>query len=288
MLNRITGWIYSALLLAAATLAGAQAPEPGLVEHWTLDGSIDGKTVQGKAATAAAFEAGVLGQALKCDGTQLVEFDLAQPLLAADGDCASVAYWLRNDEFPIPEGKSLLNQSALFATGGAKASSFNVRWAWKNAEEAKTIAPGKARISVWYWGAMEPKGRGFVGAKYNAKEWNHFAVVVDQKNAAQRTLTLYVNGGVVKQQVLLGALNPFKKLVFAAQPNKQRYTRGALDDVRLYSRALNAEEVGKLYQAAPQGTAVGKPAPAPKAGKKAAAGAPATAAEKAGTEATEE
>ncbi len=105
---------------------------------------------------------------------------------------------------------------------------------------------------------------------FDDNEWHHVAAVVDQ---AGGTLRVYVNGipAVLEKETGTGGsvdeedeglfsfpslehLNagapedPASPLLFASRGGNDAFFKGALDEVRLYRKALSQEEVGELYR----------------------------------------
>jgi hypothetical protein len=248
--------LWALMLAGLLSVSWAQATDADLLAHWSFDGSLEASgalAVKATPAVAPVFQEGVVKQAVQFDGKQqLVTLKPAKPLLTGASDSLTITYWLRNEAFPVPEGKSLLSQASLYA-GADKNSGFTARWQWKGTDESGRLAPGQARASFWYWTAGDTKGKGTVGPLCNAKAWNQIAIVVDQ--AVAKCISFYVNGSLVKAMPLMAAMNPVEEITLGAQANKQRLTQGMMDDLRLYGRALSADEIQKLFASASSGGA---------------------------------
>ena len=86
---------------------------------------------------------------------------------------------------------------------------------------------------------------------YNPGIWRHLAMVVDDEN---KLLYLYVDGRKARGSPrryagALADLKPAKYYVGTSNPLAERWDmrfRGAIDEVRIYGRALSAEEVRGL------------------------------------------
>jgi hypothetical protein len=82
-------------------------------------------------------------------------------------------------------------------------------------------------------------------------EWYHFAITRDGS-----TWSLYVNGAKVENVIpdnVTELPDPAHDLWIgsAETGHPERYLRGSLDDVRIYNRALSAEEISDLFNEAP-------------------------------------
>ena len=89
-----------------------------------------------------------------------------------------------------------------------------------------------------------PAGGGAGPVQLTANEWQHVAVVCDGKE-----VVLYLNGkevarGIGKSPIMR---NPFVNFLLGSGSSKDgRFFNGALDDFRIYSRALTGAEVADL------------------------------------------
>jgi hypothetical protein len=84
-----------------------------------------------------------------------------------------------------------------------------------------------------------------------SSEWYHFAIT---RNGV--TWTLYVNGIEIENVIPNNATelpDPSHDLWIgsAETDHPERYLRGSLDDVRIYNRALSAQEISDLFNAVP-------------------------------------
>jgi hypothetical protein len=80
------------------------------------------------------------------------------------------------------------------------------------------------------------------GAMVTAGQWQHVAVVVTAGSA-----TIYANGAAGTPQTLPYTIQSNTDVLRIGVDYSTRYFKGAIDDVRLYSRALAAEEIAALY-----------------------------------------
>jgi hypothetical protein len=82
------------------------------------------------------------------------------------------------------------------------------------------------------------------GIKYNDDKWNFIGVTYD----ADGNITTYVNGKLdnVGERILNTSGN--KNYIGVNNHGFTNHTKGSIDDVRIYSRALSAAEVAALYE----------------------------------------
>jgi hypothetical protein len=84
----------------------------------------------------------------------------------------------------------------------------------------------------------------------DADSWHHAALTLD---SAKQTATVYIDGASVQSCAYTGGklASGHKALVLGNTFNQQLGNTGAftgaLDDVRLYSRALSAKEIKQIY-----------------------------------------
>ena len=72
-------------------------------------------------------------------------------------------------------------------------------------------------------------------------------------DAQRRELRLYVDGVLEGSGSNSGSITPGDPLQIGRNDNGQEYFSGLIDDVRLYNRALTAQEVQDLYDAGNSG-----------------------------------
>ncbi len=214
----------------AATIGSARAIETGLVAHWTFD---EGEGDVARDVTGNGHDAAVenvdwvpspRGHALRFDSKD----DLARygqvDTMNLSGDM-TLAVWVKTDASVEPG----TNRIIIGDTGVGIERNLNLRmdgylrFEW---------ADGTANASL-----LAP------AALLNGT-WKHVAVVADCGRMLAR---MYVDGRQVADMAM--------PLPISTAPVKERltgwfyngYFQGELDDIRLYSRALSEEEVGRLY-----------------------------------------
>ncbi len=217
--------------------AGSDSPadpvvtDRGLVSHWTLDegsgatagdstGGNDGRIKGGK------WIDGVLGKGILLDGSRnYVSFKENVDLTDRE---YSVALWFKSDAGGDQE---------LFALARPGTVTHGVLF--------EQQADGRLR----YVHRAPFSGRGgvelFSAETYNDGEWHH---VVAIKGAKQ--IRLYVDGKEVAVAEAKASLEGPTELTLGRLSRRSRYFNGALDDVRIYDRALTAAEVAVFLSAA--------------------------------------
>jgi len=211
---------------------GALDTDPALIGWWPLDdgpGSTKAADASGKCGPgtlvnmdpAADWVAGKLGMALNFDGTN-DWVNCGNPQVLASSTDLTVAAWVRPDD----TSTHLHGDSIVSKEGGAKG--FQLTWHWT----------GRAgRFSVMRDGASNLWG---VEDKLNGT-WYHAAFT-----QSGGTTRLYVNG--VEEASGPGTISPTKELLtFGSHVGADRWLRGQIDDVRIYTRALSAREIAELH-----------------------------------------
>jgi len=242
---------------AAPAAKPAAAPAPvaatppaavdGLVAHWTLDdvsvvdatgrghtGVIKGKVerVDGKIGGALQFPGG---------GDDHVEIPNAPDLENLQEGSYTVVAWFKPAGLPPgTEAENNANYAIVLKSG------------WH--EGLKYTNEGKLGLDHWLkddaW-----CGIGTWEKAFDPKQWHHVAGVVDRKAGQTR---IYVNGALENTGDLDGA-EPAREYgqttwkIGIGSPGAAEWrwaAKGAIDDVRLYNKALSDAEVEKLYKAA--------------------------------------
>lgn len=216
------------------------APPSDLIAHWPFDegsgdtaGDISGNGNHGSVEGGASWIIGQIGAALEftSGATHVTVPD--GPGMAVSPDALTVTAWVRfadfvgcdptNDDPAIVEKDGNLFQLGL--TGGCNdLPRFRI-----------TTTIGTADVE---------------GGTVTADEWHHFAGVYDGIS-----VQLYVDGVQVAQRPWAGSV------VFAPVPLKighrtvySSFIHGGVDDVRIYSRALDAGEIDEIVNPAADST----------------------------------
>jgi hypothetical protein len=232
----------------APPVAAPAAPVPadGLVAHWTLDdltvadatgrghtGVVKGKVerVDGRIGGALQFPGG---------GDDHVEIPNAPDLENLQEGSYTVAAWFKPAGLPPgTEAENNANYGIVMKSG------------WH--EGLKYTNEGKFGLDHWLkedaW-----SGIGTWEKAFDPKQWHHVAGVVDRKAGQTR---IYVDGALENTGDLDGSV-PAREYgqttwkIGIGSPGAEQWrwpAKGAIDDVRLYNKALTDAEVEKLFKA---------------------------------------
>jgi len=194
----------------------------GPVSHWKFDegqgeiaydsaGNNDG-TIYGAAWTTGKI------------GDYALEFDGGNDYVGADIGTTSgpvtYAFWFNTDQLSVT--KRIVTRD------------------WTNGGSFGTLQQG-GEVKAVFGLANGTQGPTLIGGAISTDVWYHAACVFDGSSVA-----LYVNGSLKDIQSQASILTDSNILRIGADP--YYYFDGAIDDVRLYDRALSAEEIRRLYQ----------------------------------------
>ncbi len=232
----------------ASAPAGAPAGKPsgakpavsddGLVGHWTFD-QVDGTTVRdhsrhanhGTLLSSPAPVEGRLAGALAFDAERRQGVRVADsPSLSVAGPFTAAA-WIKfthRDRVQV----AIVEKWDTAAAGAA--NGFMLR-----------VSPdGKAKLVICDAAGLDgAQGR----TPLPAETWTHVAAVYDGKS-----VHIYVNGKLEESDAIARApADGAAPLTIAHTPSGGNRFTGAIDDVRLYSRALSEAEVAALAAASP-------------------------------------
>jgi len=211
----------------------------GLISYWKFDegsGSIasDSAGTNNGTIYGATWTDGALGGALGFDGVNdYVDVPDSASLRFSQTDSFSISCWA----MPIAGdgGRIVCKMRKTSATGV-----FGYETLWQ-----------PALSGFWFSAESSWKGHTVVGTGQGsapAGNWYHFTAVYSNKN-----ITLYLNGqpaGAGKFAYNAGSTTPDKNLSIGVRSYDSRiedYFEGRIDDVRIYDRALSAEEVQRLF-----------------------------------------
>lgn len=230
-----TGVSFQITPVSTSSSACATAPTAGLVNLWSGDGStVD--SVTGRSGTiqgAVTYVAGKGGRAFSFDGNGAAV--LSAPAPAINQLPLTIAAWvrpaLRTDGTDFPT--NAVSDDQPFHAGHG----FGVN-----------VFPGGSQLKIEDHGTdtfhVVP------GVSFVANRWYHVAVAYTPGRA-----TIYVDGRLVDRDTYgQGALTGVNFVRIgehnddAGTYGTRRFFKGAIDDVRLYARALSADEVAHLYQ----------------------------------------
>ncbi len=205
------------------------AVDPDLVGHWTFDdgGGSTAADLSGNGNDAvvngARWVEGRIGGALRFEGKgEKVEAPDREALRLV-GDF-TIAFWMRKES----ECKDWIR---MVGKGAGNERTFGV---WQFSDMKKGIKFQQAGMGQWF----DVDSAGVV----ETGQWAHIAAMIRGNRG-----TLYING-VKDSEKDRGQAPPASQspLTFGSAPEHSSFN-GCLDDVRLYKRALNPEEVKALY-----------------------------------------
>lgn len=223
----------------------------GLVGHWTFDGSdkLVGAKIRYtdrsgnnnigylKSATSTPGALGRIGQAQNFDGVD--DFvDMGNPASLQITGSLTVSAWVKADAFPNGDDNYIVT----------KAGDSN-----KNFKLSATIDNAVRQFYMMVSSDGSLSTIRYTSTTVTANTWYH---VVGVYNASLQTLDIYLNGkldnGTLSGTIPSSIFNsPLNVLVGAYTTSPIRNFDGVIDDVRIYNRAITADEIKRLYS---QGT----------------------------------
>ena len=223
--------------ITVATEAEINTGEPGMVAWYKFDGDANDATAyanHGAIGGNPVFETvthpnGTGGMAIKFDGMQ--DSVLASNAVQLISDYTTVSFWIR------PDAVSTDAESYIIDFGN-----WNQRW--------KISLPQHQKI-VWTTNSKNAVSNSFVhdmdskdGNELLLGFWWYVTMVHDGVNDI-----IYLDGVEVNNLPAAGTLNSTSRpLGMGNNPdNGGQYFNGALDEVKIYNRALTPEEVNKLF-----------------------------------------
>ena len=228
--DRITFVKLSEAYLDTPNVKPVTPPEVAPSDPRTPDssGNTDGAALKG----TPELVAGVAGQALALDGSVdhlIVPFSEA---IDVAGEAFSLSLWFRYQE---TQGAHALAWA--YRLGCCSTPQF-----WLRAEPANNRLQGYMNTAVGSVSLSSPTA-------YNDGQWHHAVL-----SRSQTSFSIFIDGEqVAAKPALPGSLTEGQEYFIQGLHVGQRADganrlRGALDDVRLYDRALSAQEVQALYQ----------------------------------------
>jgi hypothetical protein len=225
----------------------------GLSGYWPLDNAAAGATAFDESANAnnGTYSAGTASYPGKVNGswsetsgtaTTSIPHSASMP----SGNAMTVSGWIYKS--------SALNQHAIMSKWDFGAS--NGTWALQ-------LVDG-SNLRAFIRSGPGDSGDNYVdstNANLAAGTWYHVAMVYDGTQSAADRVKLFVNGvqlsttvGGTIPSTLFASTTP---LVIGDFPGLSRYWSGALDEVKLYSRALNESDIKAEYDAGVAGVPAG-------------------------------
>lgn len=213
--------------------------EPGLVAWYPFEGNANDATPynnHGVIGGNPVFETVVNrlrpgGRAIKFDGQQ--DSVLVPNGVQLISDYTTVSFWIRVDSTNAKDAEAYVLDFG----------HWDQRW--------KISLPQHKRI-VWTTNSKNTQFPNFIsdmdakdGNELLLREWWHVTMVHDGKDDA-----IYIDGQEVNRKPAAGVLNPTTRpLGIGNNPVEGgQYFIGALDEVKIYNKALTSAEITKLYQ----------------------------------------
>jgi len=220
----------------------------GLIGHWQLEENPASGDPNLKAIDSSGFGfhadvlsdsnsvPGILGNAYSFDG---VEDEVVIPPFGITTDSMSFSLWVKASSTPQGVRGLIVGRGPTMAATGINIEGGHLRYHWAD----------------WYWWWNSPH-------VVPADEWIHETVVIEPTKT-----TIYMNG--VPAEFTMDGTTPVshqmlefsEPLIIASDPvDTTRHFAGAIDDVRIFTRALTEEQVLAIYEE----SAISKyPSPAP-------------------------
>lgn len=226
------GWRKSSPVSILVGPAQPTAPLAGLVGHWSFD-TCDGRDsspngIHGAVSGAPACVAGKSGGALRLNGSS--DWITVPNAAAMPTTALTMSYWAHREGAPLGAFQNYISKEQSF--------------------QAYLNANGTTQFGVWL--GVSGLWTGWGGAATQIptlNDWVHYAFTYDNTSKVAST---YVNGALVHTTVeadpralVRASSNP----MFIGRNGSANvyHVRGLIDEVRLYDRALSADEVRNLY-----------------------------------------
>jgi hypothetical protein len=231
--------ICAAVLLAAVLASSALAVDPSLVAWYTFDEG-SGTTVHDSAnghdgtINGATWAAGKVGGALSFDGVNdYIDVPDNPALRFTKSDSFTICSWVN----PASTGDIVCKMQA-----GSQHGLFTYEMQWSATGQYFDLQ--FCNSGNYYKYIYTPNGSAPPGS------WYHVACVYQNKNAM-----IYLNGelagsGYFNSDPSGAANNSLAMGVRAYDDIKFDYLNGTLDDIRIYNRALTAEEIKAIPEPA--------------------------------------
>jgi hypothetical protein len=220
----------------------------GLVGHWTFDGKhmsgthaydASGNGNRGTLTGGPVRGIGKIGQGLSFDGSNdTIEAGNGSSLKFERTDQFSGAAWIKLESYFSPDEHRMIF-GKVDNTGGTIRGYF---FAVLDGGELRFFVLNTLRTGNY----LEADGAGTI----NLHQWYHVAFTYSG-NSNVSGVKLYVNGAPVTVSSITNALtatidhnDPFE--IGSRDGNTQQWD-GLIDDVRVYNRALSADEIKRLY-----------------------------------------
>ena len=217
------------------TLAPVNTGEPGMIANYPFDDNANDATPYANNGTiggAPTFitRAGATGKAIKFAGKDSVLVKNAVQLIS---DFATVGFWIRVDSVKISD-----SEAYIMSFGG-----WQERWKISLPQHTKIVWTTNSK-NAQFNNAIVDMDSGD-GNEIVKGIWWHVTMVHDGVNNI-----VYVNGLETKKVPATGKLNSTARALYFGNngiDGGQNFV-GALDNVKIYNKALTAAEVNKLFK----------------------------------------
>lgn len=219
------------------SLADSGVSLTGLVGYWKLDGDATDSSGSGNNGTASniTYPNGVFNQGALYNGTSA---KIAATAIDAGSGSITVSCWSLIDT-------QVTNYPQIIANG-ATTLSFNI------AAYGTAYAAGDRQKVIFF--AQNSAGatvNSSVTGQMNDGRWHHYVGVV---NATTGKIALYLDGALVgTEQTFTGTLKTPAGSLFIGTGDvpgsANQWFKGNIDDVAIWTRALDATEIAALYKA---------------------------------------
>ncbi len=241
--NRLTLWkVLTAMAIAALSVnvVSAQVVTDGLISFWSLDAStIDSDTVNdvwgnnhGTAIGDPEVVEGKFGEALLFNGEDnLVEIEHSASLNLVEA--ITIEFWF------LLTGDSLENQYPRVVSKGQSTHTNGAYGVWVVDTRNPLVGIGFRSVT------LTPNDiRSEALPDHNDGAWHHVAVTYDGKAGK-----LYLDGVNQVDIPVTGDISQTEDPLHIGDGNNERHFCGAVDEVRIYDRALDADEVRRNFEA---------------------------------------
>jgi chitodextrinase len=217
------------------TLAPVNTGEPGLIANYPFDDNANDATPYNNHGTIGGTptfitHTGLAGKAIKFGKTDSVIVKNAVQLIS---DYATVGFWIRVDSTNLADAEAYVIDFG----------HWDQRW--------KISLPQHLRI-VWTTNAKNTLSNNFIvdmdagdGNELVKNIWWHVTMVCNGVNNI-----IYVNGVETKRVPAVGKLNSTARSMYFGNNGTDggQHFFGALDNVKIYNKAMTAAEINKLFR----------------------------------------
>ncbi len=244
----LTAYTFEVLALDAAgnksgkaektvtTLAPVNTGEPGMIAYYPFDDNANDATPYANHGTIGGTptfitRAGATGKAIKFGGNK--DSVLVKNAVQLISDYASVGFWIRVDSIKTSDAEAYI----------ASFGGWQERWKISLPQHTKIVWTTNSK-NAQFNNAIVDMDSGD-GNELVKGIWWHVAMVHDGVNNI-----VYVNGLETKRVPAAGKLNSTARALYFGSNGIEggQYFVGALDNVKIYNKALTAAEVNKLFR----------------------------------------